>query len=64
MAGNSVAPCLKASYLAYNNSVRLDLQALGLNMGKNEEPANLIDYIQIKDNDKNKAAIITTETTV
>lgn len=61
MAGNSVAPCLKASYLAYNNSVRLDLQALGLHMGKNEEPADLIDYIQTKDEDKNKAAIIVAE---
>ncbi|MGD1009855.1 MAG: hypothetical protein ABR951_06885 [Candidatus Aminicenantales bacterium] len=30
MAGNELAPCLKASYLAYNNSLRLDLQALGL----------------------------------
>jgi len=28
---NDLAPCLKASYLAYNNSLRLDLQALGLN---------------------------------
>ncbi len=30
MAGNDLAPSLKASYLAYNNSLRLDLQALGL----------------------------------
>jgi hypothetical protein len=29
--GNDLAPSLKASYLAYNNSLRLDLQALGLN---------------------------------
>jgi len=28
--GTDLAPCLKASYLAYNNSLRLDLQALGL----------------------------------
>lgn len=30
MAGDELAPSLKASYLAYNNSLRLDLQALGI----------------------------------
>ena len=30
MVGEDLAPSLKASYLAYNNSLRLDLQALGL----------------------------------
>jgi hypothetical protein len=30
MAGDDLAPSLKASYLAYNNGLRLDLQALGL----------------------------------
>lgn len=30
MVGQDLAPSLKASYLAYNNSVRLDLQALGI----------------------------------
>lgn len=30
MVGDDLAPSLKASYLAYNNSLRLDLQALGL----------------------------------
>ena len=30
MEGKSLAPCLKESYIAYNNSVRLDLQALGI----------------------------------
>lgn len=28
--GDELAPCLRASYLAYLNSVRLDLQALGI----------------------------------
>ena len=28
--GDEIAPCLRASYLAYVNSVRLDLQALGI----------------------------------
>jgi hypothetical protein len=31
IVGNDLAPSLKASYLAYSNSLRLDLQALGLN---------------------------------
>ena len=30
LEGNELVPCLRASYLAYCNSVRLDLQALGL----------------------------------
>jgi hypothetical protein len=30
MVGSELAPSLKASYLAYQNSLRLDLQALGL----------------------------------
>jgi hypothetical protein len=30
MAGDDLAPSLKASYLAYCNAIRLDLQALGL----------------------------------
>ena len=30
MVGDDLAPSLRASYLAYNNSIRLDLQALGL----------------------------------
>jgi hypothetical protein len=29
MTGNDLSSCLKASYLAYNNSLRLDLQAIG-----------------------------------
>ena len=32
MVGDDLAPSLKTSYLAYNNSLRLDLQALGLEM--------------------------------
>ncbi len=30
MMGHNLAPSLRASYLAYNNSVRLDLQVLGI----------------------------------
>lgn len=28
--GDELAPCLRASYLTYNNSLRLDLQTLGI----------------------------------
>ena len=30
MKGEDLSPCLGKSYLAYNNSIRLDLQALGI----------------------------------
>lgn len=36
MVRNDLAPSLKTSYLAYNNSIRLDLQALGLNKKTDE----------------------------
>jgi hypothetical protein len=36
MVGQDLAPSLKASYLAYNNSLRLDLQALGLDRKDSE----------------------------
>jgi len=34
MVGHNLAPSLKASYLAYNNSIRLDLQVLGIDERK------------------------------
>lgn len=34
--GGKLAPSLKSSYLAYNNSLRLDLQALGLKRNAEE----------------------------
>ncbi len=34
LVGQDLAPSLKASYLAYNNSIRLDLQALGIDERK------------------------------
>jgi len=40
-------PALSNNYLAYNNSVRLDLQSLGINK-RVEEIINPIDYIQGK----------------
>ena len=48
MAGDDLAPSLKASYLAYNNSLRLDLQALGLEKRKINEIVDLKEYVETK----------------
>jgi len=48
MVGHRLAPSLSASYLAYNNSVRLDLQALGLNKKKADEALDLGRYVAEK----------------
>lgn len=48
MAGDDLAPSLKASYLAYNNSLRLDLQALGLDRKKVNEIVDLKEYAEQK----------------
>lgn len=47
MKGHDLAPSLKASYLAYNNSIRLDLQALGIDK-KQSETLDLHEYIEDK----------------
>ena len=38
MKGHDVAPSLQKSYLAYNNSIRLDLAALGIDKRQSEAP--------------------------
>jgi hypothetical protein len=48
MAEDDLAPSLKASYLAYNNSLRLDLQALGLDKKKVDEILDLKEYAEKK----------------
>ena len=52
MRGHDLAPSLKASYLAYNNSIRLDLQALGIEKRKADEALDLGKYIELKDSKK------------
>lgn len=47
MKGEELAPALKASYLAYNNSIRLDLTALGLDT-RQSEVKDLAAYINAK----------------
>jgi len=46
MVGHNLAPSLSASYLAYNNSVRLDLQALGIDKRKADEALDLGTYVE------------------
>jgi len=36
LRGDELQPCLKKNYLAYNNLIRLDLQALGINHRRTE----------------------------
>lgn len=43
-----LAYILRENYLAYNNSVRLDLQALGIDKKKTREPLDIKDYIELK----------------
>jgi len=48
MKGHDLAPSLRKSYLAYNNSVRLDLTALGIDKRKADEALNLREYVAEK----------------
>ena len=51
MVGQNLAPSLKASYLAYNNSVRLDLRELGINK-KQTDDITALEYIKQFDEKK------------
>jgi hypothetical protein len=46
MIGSRLAPSLRESYLAYNNSIRLDLATLGIDKRKADEAINLGEYIK------------------
>lgn len=52
MVGDALASSLKASYLAYNNSIRLDLQALGIDKRKGDEALDVQAYIKRFDKEK------------
>lgn len=54
MVGHRLAPSLRASYLAYNNSVRLDLQAFGIDKKKANEALDLGKYLDEKYGKKDK----------
>jgi hypothetical protein len=54
MTGSRLSPSLRESYLAYNNSIRLDLQALGIDKRKGEEVIDLYKYVDEKYGKKGK----------
>ena len=45
MTGSRLSPSLRESYLAYNNSIRLDLQALGIDKRQAEKGRTEQDYL-------------------
>jgi hypothetical protein len=52
MKGHELAPALRASYLAYSNSLRLDLQALGIDKRTADEALDLGSYIREREKEK------------
>lgn len=56
MQGSRLAPSLRESYLAYNNSIRLDLQALGIDKKKTDEVLDLQAYVKQFDEQKERKA--------
>lgn len=46
MAGSRLSPSLRESYLAYNNSIRLDLQALGIDKRKADDVVDVREYVR------------------
>lgn len=56
MIGQNLAPALKQNYIAYNNSVRLDLDKLGIRTKKGDEVLGVQAYIKEFDKDKEAKA--------
>jgi len=54
MTGHELAPSLRKSYLAYNNSIRLDLQALGIDKRQADEVTDVQAYIRQFDEEKER----------
>lgn len=54
MVGDNLAPALRASYLAYNNSVRLDLRELGIDKRVGDRVLTPLEYIKQFDEEKEK----------
>lgn len=52
MTGDRLSTSLRESYLAYNNSIRLDLQALGIDSKKAGEITDLHSYLETKAKEK------------
>jgi len=54
MTGSRLSPSLRKSYLTYNNSIRLDLQALGIDK-RAAESIDPVEYIQSQGDKDDKA---------
>lgn len=54
MIGHNLAPALSKSYIGYNNSVRIDLDKLGIHIRKSGEGEDLQTYINRKYGGKEK----------
>lgn len=54
--GQELSPMLRASYLAYSNSLRLDLLALGMNEKMTDKALTPLEYIEAFDKKKGKEA--------
>lgn len=54
MIGSNLAPALGQSYLAYDNSIRLGLTALGISTKRADESLDVQGYIKQFDEDKKK----------
>lgn len=48
----SLSPSLKESYIAYDNSIRLSLQALGIGRKSSDETFSLNRYLELKKEEK------------
>lgn len=49
-----LAPALRSSYLAFNNSLRLNLQALGINVKQTDSVPGPLEYIEEFDKSKKR----------
>jgi len=54
MKGDRLSGCLRESYLAYNNSIRLDLAALGIDKKQSDKAQDLGAYLEAKGKEKDK----------
>jgi len=46
MIGHNLAPALGQNYISYNNSIRLDLERLGINKKQGDSVPDIQDYIK------------------
>lgn len=54
MVGDNLAPALGKNYISYNNSIRLDLDKLGINKRQADEALDVQSYIEQFDKRKKK----------